>query len=158
MGWETQYNWIESKVSKVASVSWSNMKKHIFKTIPGLTPNSSIASLIFSAKPASYTRVWKQNWCSQSTKAVLIKSYLNADKLCILLVYSPSGSLVVARGWRQSQGEIGAAPPYNLVANSLQWRSKRYPLVCKFVSQQTPEPSRNFETNNWYHWQNFHIA
>lgn len=46
-------------------------------------------------------------------------------------VYSPSGSLVVARGWRQSQGEIGAAPPYNLVANSLQWRYKKYPLVCK---------------------------
>lgn len=61
-------------------------------------------------------------------------------------VDSPSGSLVVARGRRQSQGEIGAAPPYNSVVNSLQWRYKRYPLSAIFASssiEHQPADPRN---------------
>lgn len=53
MGWETQNKWIESKVSKVASVSWSDMKKHIFKTIAGLTPTSIALLILVQTLPAT---------------------------------------------------------------------------------------------------------
>lgn len=61
------------------------MKKHIFKTIPGLTPTSIALLILVQTLPATqgFERKTGAARCSQSTKAVLIKSYLNADKLCI---------------------------------------------------------------------------